>query len=63
MRAPRRELALVLALPLFVHALSVRFELHEWYSMWFARLERWQVDELPKGPTGKILRREVHAPE
>lgn len=47
MRAPRRELALVLALPLFVHALSVRFELHEWYSMWFARLERWQVDELP----------------
>lgn len=23
----------------------------------------WQVDELPKGPTGKILRREVHAPE
>jgi long-chain acyl-CoA synthetase len=23
----------------------------------------WLVDELPKGPTGKILRREVHAPE
>ncbi len=23
----------------------------------------WVVDELPKGPTGKILRREVHAPE
>ena len=22
----------------------------------------WQVDELPKGPTGKILRREVHKP-
>ena len=22
----------------------------------------WFVDELPKGPTGKILRREVHAP-
>ncbi|MEO7069595.1 MAG: long-chain fatty acid--CoA ligase [Nostocoides sp.] len=22
----------------------------------------WQVDELPKGPTGKILRREVHPP-
>ena len=22
----------------------------------------WQVDELPKGPTGKILRREVHQP-
>jgi long-chain acyl-CoA synthetase len=22
----------------------------------------WLVDELPKGPTGKILRREVHAP-
>jgi long-chain acyl-CoA synthetase len=22
----------------------------------------WQVDELPKGATGKILRREVHAP-
>ena len=22
----------------------------------------WQVVELPKGPTGKILRREVHAP-
>ena len=22
----------------------------------------WIVDELPKGPTGKILRREVHAP-
>jgi len=22
----------------------------------------WQVEELPKGPTGKILRREVHAP-
>ncbi|MFY0409628.1 long-chain-fatty-acid--CoA ligase [Solicola sp. PLA-1-18] len=24
--------------------------------------ELWLVDELPKGPTGKILRREVHAP-
>ena len=23
----------------------------------------WVVDELPKGPTGKILRREVQAPE
>jgi long-chain acyl-CoA synthetase len=23
----------------------------------------WIVDELPKGPTGKILRREVHAPQ
>ena len=23
----------------------------------------WLVDALPKGPTGKILRREVHAPE
>jgi len=23
----------------------------------------WIVDELPKGPTGKILRREVHAPK
>jgi long-chain acyl-CoA synthetase len=23
----------------------------------------WLVDELPKGPTGKILRREVKAPE
>ncbi|MEI2777147.1 MAG: long-chain fatty acid--CoA ligase [Tetrasphaera sp.] len=23
----------------------------------------WLVDELPKGPTGKILRREVHAPD
>jgi len=23
----------------------------------------WLVDELPKGPTGKILRREVHPPE
>jgi long-chain acyl-CoA synthetase len=23
----------------------------------------WLVDELPKGPTGKILRREVEAPE
>ena len=23
----------------------------------------WIVDELPKGPTGKILRREVNAPE
>jgi long-chain acyl-CoA synthetase len=23
----------------------------------------WIVDELPKGPTGKILRREVEAPE
>ena len=22
----------------------------------------WIVNELPKGPTGKILRREVHAP-
>jgi len=22
----------------------------------------WQVEELPKGPTGKILRREVHPP-
>jgi long-chain acyl-CoA synthetase len=22
----------------------------------------WFLDELPKGPTGKILRREVHAP-
>ena len=22
----------------------------------------WQLDELPKGPTGKILRREVHPP-
>ena len=22
----------------------------------------WLLDELPKGPTGKILRREVHAP-
>ena len=22
----------------------------------------WQVEELPKGPTGKVLRREVHAP-
>jgi hypothetical protein len=22
----------------------------------------WLVDELPKGPTGKILRREVHRP-
>ncbi|HYN30025.1 MAG TPA: long-chain fatty acid--CoA ligase, partial [Dermatophilaceae bacterium] len=22
----------------------------------------WVVEELPKGPTGKILRREVHAP-
>lgn len=43
----RRELALVLLLPLLVHALSVRLELHEWYSQWFLRLERWQVDELP----------------
>ena len=23
----------------------------------------WLVDTLPKGPTGKILRREVHTPE
>jgi long-chain acyl-CoA synthetase len=23
----------------------------------------WLVDALPKGPTGKIMRREVHAPE
>ena len=23
----------------------------------------WLVDALPKGPTGKILRREVHPPE
>ena len=23
----------------------------------------WQLDELPKGPTGKILRREVHPPQ
>ena len=23
----------------------------------------WIVDELPKGPTGKILRREISAPE
>jgi long-chain acyl-CoA synthetase len=23
----------------------------------------WVVSALPKGPTGKILRREVHAPE
>lgn len=44
---PRRELAFVLLLPLAVHGFSVRFELHEWYSQWFARLERWQVDELP----------------
>lgn len=37
----------MLLLPLLVHALSVRLELHEWYSQWFVRLERWQVDELP----------------
>ena len=23
----------------------------------------WFVDELPKGPTGKILKREIHIPE
>ena len=25
--------------------------------------EIWFVDELPKGPTGKILKREIHPPE
>ena len=23
----------------------------------------WVLDELPKGPTGKILKREIHAPQ
>lgn len=46
-RRERLELLGVLLLPAAVHALGVRFELHEWISVWFVRLERWQVDELP----------------
>ena len=46
-RRARRELALVLVLPLLAYAVSAAFELSERLSRWFALAERWQADELP----------------
>ena len=33
-----------------------------WAALFVVAIALWVVDALPKGPTGKILRREVHPP-
>jgi long-chain acyl-CoA synthetase len=42
-------------------------ELQEWVKARVAAYKYpryiWLVDELPKGPTGKILKRAIHLPE
>jgi long-chain acyl-CoA synthetase len=42
-------------------------ELREWLKQRVAPFKYprhvWLLEELPKGPTGKILKREIHAPD